>query len=114
MSDKAVVNSPIVHLGRSVRMLRMNFTEPDTFEVFWFSTGGRSAPEDWTVHAVSDSTLLSFGHAVVEDLKFAWFLSKVCRGVADGSLDGPDGPHTGDFPKRSLVWNNLCYSKLAI
>jgi hypothetical protein len=39
----------------------MNFTEPGTFEVFWFSTCGRSAPEDQTVHVVSDSTLLSFG-----------------------------------------------------
>jgi hypothetical protein len=61
VSDKAVANSLIVHPGRSMRMLRMNFTEPGTFEVFWFSTCGRSAPEDQTVHVVSDSTLLSFG-----------------------------------------------------
>jgi hypothetical protein len=26
-----------MHLGRSARMLKNNFTKPDTFEFFWFS-----------------------------------------------------------------------------
>jgi hypothetical protein len=36
MSGKAVVDDPVVHPGRSVRTLKMNYTEPVTFEVFWF------------------------------------------------------------------------------
>jgi transcriptional regulator GlxA family with amidase domain len=44
MSDKAVANGLAVHLGRSVRTLKMNFTEPVTFGFFWFFNGR-------TVHA---------------------------------------------------------------
>jgi hypothetical protein len=36
MSDKAVTDGPVVHLGRSVRTLKMNFTKPVTFGFFWF------------------------------------------------------------------------------
>jgi hypothetical protein len=43
MSDKAVVNGPVVHLGRSARTLKIHFTEPVTFVFFWFSPTGRSA-----------------------------------------------------------------------
>jgi hypothetical protein len=45
MSDKAVTDGPIVHPGRSVRTLKIHFTEPVTFGFFWFSPTGRSAPE---------------------------------------------------------------------
>jgi hypothetical protein len=45
MSDKAVTNGPVVHPGRSVRTLKIHFTEPVTFGFFWFSPTGRSAPE---------------------------------------------------------------------
>jgi hypothetical protein len=34
MSDKAVADDPAVHPGRSVRTLKMNFTEPVTFGFF--------------------------------------------------------------------------------
>jgi hypothetical protein len=36
MSDKAVVDRPVVQPGRSARMLKMHFTEPVTFGFFWF------------------------------------------------------------------------------
>jgi hypothetical protein len=36
MSDKVVADGPAVHPGRSVRTLKMHFTEPITFGVFWF------------------------------------------------------------------------------
>jgi hypothetical protein len=45
MSDKAIVDGPTVHTGRSTRTLKMNFTEPVTFSFLWFSMGRRSAPE---------------------------------------------------------------------
>jgi hypothetical protein len=45
MSDKAVVDGPVVHPGPSARTLKIHFTELVTFGVFWFSPTGRSAPE---------------------------------------------------------------------
>jgi hypothetical protein len=45
MSDKAIVDGPIVHPGRSARTLKIHFTEPVTFGFFWFSPTGWSAPE---------------------------------------------------------------------
>jgi hypothetical protein len=36
MSDKAVADGPAVHPGRSARSLKIHFTEPVTFGVFWF------------------------------------------------------------------------------
>jgi hypothetical protein len=44
LSDKAVVDSPNVHPGRSARTLKMNYTEPVTFGFFLFYN-------DRTVHA---------------------------------------------------------------
>jgi hypothetical protein len=44
MSDKAVVDSPAVHPGRSAKSLKIHFTEPVTFRFFWFLN-------DWTVRA---------------------------------------------------------------
>jgi hypothetical protein len=46
MSDKAVADGPVVHPERSVRTLKMHFTEPVTFGFLWFFN-------DWTVHAWS-------------------------------------------------------------
>jgi hypothetical protein len=37
MSDKAVVNGPTVHPGRSMKTLKIHFIEPVTFGFFWFS-----------------------------------------------------------------------------
>jgi hypothetical protein len=45
MSDKAVADGPVVHPGWSTRTLKIHFTEPVTFEFFWFSATRRSAPE---------------------------------------------------------------------
>jgi hypothetical protein len=50
MLNKAVTDGPTVHPGRSTRTLKMNFTEPITFDFFWFSTSGRSALRGRTVH----------------------------------------------------------------
>jgi hypothetical protein len=36
MSDKAVLDGPTMHSGWYVRTLKMNFTEPVTFEFFQF------------------------------------------------------------------------------
>jgi hypothetical protein len=43
MSDKAVEDGPVVHPGRSARMLKLHFTEHVTFGFFLFSPTGRSA-----------------------------------------------------------------------
>jgi hypothetical protein len=45
MSDKVVVDGPVVHPGRSARTLKLHFTEPVTFGFLWFSPTGQSAPE---------------------------------------------------------------------
>jgi hypothetical protein len=45
MSDKADADGPVVHPGRSARTLKLHYTEPVTFLVFWFSPTGRSVPE---------------------------------------------------------------------
>jgi hypothetical protein len=46
MSDKAVTDGLTVHPERSVRMLKIHFTEPVAFGFFsGFSTGGWSAHE---------------------------------------------------------------------
>jgi hypothetical protein len=44
MSDKTVVDGPVVHPRRSTRTLNMNFTEPVTFGFFWFYN-------DWMLRA---------------------------------------------------------------
>jgi hypothetical protein len=44
MSNKVVADGPAVHPGRSARTLKMHFTEPVTFGVFWFFN-------DRTIHA---------------------------------------------------------------
>jgi hypothetical protein len=36
MSDKVVADGPGVHPGWSAMMLKMHFTEPIIFGVFWF------------------------------------------------------------------------------
>jgi hypothetical protein len=38
MLDKAVADGPVVHPGQSARTLKIHFTEPVTFGVFWFFT----------------------------------------------------------------------------
>jgi hypothetical protein len=43
MSDKAVADGPVVHPGWFARTLKIHFTEPVTFDFFWFSPTGRSA-----------------------------------------------------------------------
>jgi hypothetical protein len=36
MSDKVVMDGPVMHTGRSARTLKIHFTEPVTFGFFWF------------------------------------------------------------------------------
>jgi hypothetical protein len=45
ISDKAVADGLVVHPERSVRTLKLHFTEPVTFGFLGFSPIGRSAPE---------------------------------------------------------------------
>ena len=52
MSDKAVVDGPVVHPGQSARTLKMHFTEPVTFRFFWVFN-------DRTVRAWSRTVLAS-------------------------------------------------------
>jgi hypothetical protein len=59
MSDKAVADGPVVHLGRSARTLKMHFTEPITFGfflVFQRPDGPRLVP---------DGACFSFGQSAV-------------------------------------------------
>jgi hypothetical protein len=62
MSDKAAVDGPTAHPGRSVRTLKLNFTEPGTFGFFLVFNGrlvctkGPDGPR-----LVSDDALLSYG-----------------------------------------------------
>jgi hypothetical protein len=61
MSDKAVADGPVVHPGRSVRTLKIHFTEPVTFGFFWFSPpdGPRLRPDG--PRLVSDGARFSIG-----------------------------------------------------
>jgi hypothetical protein len=89
MSNKADTDIPAVYPRWSARMLKMNFTEPDTFGFFWFSTGGRFAPEAGrSTHGDEWYPLI---HRTVQnrDASFAQFLSKVHRGVADSLPEWP-------------------------
>jgi hypothetical protein len=52
MSDKVVADGPVVHPGRSVRTLKIHFTEPVTFGFFWAFNGR-------TVRAWSQTVLTS-------------------------------------------------------
>jgi hypothetical protein len=45
MLDTAVANGPDVHPRRSVRTLKIYFTDPSPSVFYGFSTTGRSAPE---------------------------------------------------------------------
>jgi hypothetical protein len=52
MSSTTVADGPAVHIGRSVRTLKIHFFEPVTFGFYWFFT-------DWTVRAWSRTVLAS-------------------------------------------------------
>jgi hypothetical protein len=93
MSDRAVADGPVVHPGRSVRTLKMHFTEPVTFGFFVFqrSDGPRLRPDGPCL--VSDGARFSFGQPVMLTRVFLVFLFEAHPGVADG-------PRIGDFPKN--------------
>jgi hypothetical protein len=59
MSDKAVANIPPVHSGRSMRMLKMNFTEPGTFGFCGFQQADDHVAVGRTVRASSRMVLFS-------------------------------------------------------
>jgi hypothetical protein len=62
MSDKAVTGGLVVHPGRSARTLKMNFTEPTTFGVFWFYNDRAVRALGRTVRAWSRTVLASPSH----------------------------------------------------
>jgi hypothetical protein len=82
MSDTIVVDGPTVHLGRSVRMLKMHFTEPITF---WFF--GLRAEAGWSELGPRRCSLLL---RIVRSVKscFAQFLFESHPSIADGSPEG--------------------------
>jgi hypothetical protein len=92
MSDKAVADGPAVHPGRSVRTLKMNLTEPVTFEFSGFQRPDN--PRLWPdgPRLVSDGACFSIGRSVVLACVFTVFMSEAHPGVADG-------PRIGVFPK---------------
>ena len=51
MLNKAVADGSVAHPEQSTGTRKMVFSEPCTFEFFWFSFGGHSAPEGRTVDA---------------------------------------------------------------
>jgi hypothetical protein len=70
MSDKAVTDGPVVHPGRSVRTLKIHFTEPVTFGFFWFS------PTEWSALGLRRYLLL---HRMVHSVDLC-FCSVPIRG----------------------------------
>jgi hypothetical protein len=88
MSDKAVADGPAVHPRRSVRTLKMNFTEPVTFVFCGFSMTGQCSLLHRTVCSVN--------------LCFSVFLSEGHPDVADGPPQGP-----GRFALRCFSKNLL-------
>jgi hypothetical protein len=60
MSDKEITDGPTVHPERSTWTLKMHFTEPVTFRVFfWFFNGRTVRAWGRTVHAWSRTVLAS-------------------------------------------------------
>ena len=91
MSDKAVVDGPAVHPGRSATTLKMHFTEPVTFGFFWFFN-------DWMVRAGSRTVLASPSDS--PQCK-RWFLQCSCPRLSleSQSHKGPNGPRSREIPK---------------
>jgi hypothetical protein len=100
MSDKAVADGPVVHPGQSARTLKIHFTEPVTFEFFWFSPTGWSAPEARRSALVSNGARFSIGQSVVLTCIYAVFLSKAHFGVTDGPPQRPGRSALRCFSKK--------------
>jgi hypothetical protein len=84
MSDKPVADGLAMHPGRSARTLKMNFTKPVTFGVFWFQRPDSPRLRSDGPRLVSDGARFSIGRSVVLTYVFAVFLSEAHPGVADG------------------------------
>jgi hypothetical protein len=97
MSDKAFVDGPVVHPERSARTLKMHFTEPVSFEFFWFF----QRPDG--PRLVSDGACFSIGWSVVLACVFAVFLSKAHPGVTDGPPQGLGRSAHMCFSKKLLL-----------
>jgi hypothetical protein len=111
MSDKAVVDGPVVHPGWSAMTLKMHFTEPVNFRFSCFSMSGRSAPEVGRFELCPGqfSLLLRIVHSV--NVSFAQLLSKAHLCVMDGPSKGPGrSVQRRIFQKASPIRNNLRYS----
>jgi hypothetical protein len=105
MSDKAVVDGPVVHPGWSTRTLKMHFTEPVTFGfflVFQRPDGPCLRPDG--PRLVSDGARFSIGRSVVLTCVFVVFLSEAHPGVVDGLPQGPGrSTHMCFFQKASPI-----------
>jgi hypothetical protein len=96
MSDKAVADGPVVHLGRFARTLKIHFTKPVTFGFSGFHRpdGPRLRPDG--PQLVSDGGRFSIRQSVVLTCFYAVFLSEAHFGVADDL-------RLGVFPKKLLL-----------
>jgi hypothetical protein len=86
MSDKAVADGPVVHPGRSVRTLKIHFTEPVTFGFSGFhrSDGPRLRPDG--PRLVSDGARFSIRQSIVLTCVYAVFLSEAHFGIPDSRV----------------------------
>jgi hypothetical protein len=65
MSDKAVADGPAVHPGRSMRTLKIHFTEPVTFGFSGFQQADGPRLRRDGPSLVSDGGLFCFGQSAV-------------------------------------------------
>jgi hypothetical protein len=104
MSDKVVVDGPVVHLGRSARTLKMLFTEPVPFGfflVFQRPDGPRLMSDG--PRLVLDGARFSFGRNLVLTCVFAEFLSEAHVSVVDGPPQGTGRSAHRCFSKKLLL-----------
>jgi hypothetical protein len=97
MLDKAVMDGPVVHPGRSARTLKMHFTEPVTFGFFL----GFQRPNG--PRLVSDGARFSIERSVVLTCVFVVFLSEAHHSVAVGPPQGPVRSAHMCFSKKLLL-----------
>jgi hypothetical protein len=104
ISDKTVVDGPVVHPGRSARTLKMNFYRTHHLRVFIVlqrPDGPRLRTDD--PRLVSDGAQFSFGRSVVLTCVFVVFLSEAHPSVVDGPPQGLGRSAHRCFSKKLLL-----------
>jgi hypothetical protein len=104
MSDKAVVDGPVEHPGRSARTLKKYILlnpSPSSFSGFHRPDGPRLRPD--SPRLVSDGAWFSIGQSVVLTCVYAVFLSEGHLGVTDGPPQGPRRSACRCFSKKLLL-----------